>query len=124
MSSLISILSVPKPIKKIVNYLTEILKEKQLYDTSLDVQIFNVSSQIYQYNKLMNSFVDEDAIIDNDVRGGGTSRKKNPLLQDLVSISESLRKNLKELGLSLDAKVSAAGDNNPLNNLIQKMNEI
>lgn len=124
MSSLISILSVPKPIKKIVNYLTEILKEKQIYDTSLDVQIFNVSSQIYQYNKLMNSFVDEDAIIDNDVRGGGTSRKKNPLLQDLVSISESLRKNLKELGLSLDAKVSAAGDNNPLNNLIQKMNDI
>ena len=111
-------------LKKIYTYLVELMEIKGIYDSSLDIQIFNVSAQIYQYSKLVNSFVEEAAIVQQDVRGGGTSKKKNPLLADLVALSESLRKNLKELGLSLDSKVTAVQDNDPLSKMIDAMNKI
>lgn len=120
----ISLIKLDKNIKKIYTYLVELMEIKGIYDSSLDIQIFNVAAQIYQYSKLVNSFVEESAIIQQDVRGGGTSKKKNPLLADLVSLSESLRKNLKELGLSLDSKVTAVQDNDPLSKMIDAMNKI
>lgn len=122
--NLLNILKIDKNIKKLINYLTELLTEKGLYDSSLDIQIFNVACLLFQYNKLVNTFVTESTIVEQSVRGGGTSRKKNPILNELVNCSESLRKNLKELGLSLDAKVTAMQDNDPLSNLINDMNNI
>lgn len=122
--NLLNILKIDKNIRKLINYLTELLTEKGLYDSSLDIQIFNVACLLFQYNKLVNTFVTESTIIEQDVRGGGTSRKKNPILNELVNCSESLRKNLKELGLSLDAKVTAVADTDPLSNLISAMNNI
>ena len=107
-----------------INYLTELLTEKGLYDSSLDIQIFNVACLLFQYNKLVNTFVTESTIVEQSVRGGGVSKKKNPILNELVNCSESLRKNLKELGLSLDAKVTAVADTDPLSNLISAMNNI
>lgn len=120
----ISLIRLDKNIKRIYTYMVELMETKGIYDSSLDIQIFNVSAQIYQYSKLVNSFVEETAIVQQDVRGGGTSRKKNPLLADLVALSESLRKNLKELGLSLDSKVTAVQDNDPLSKMIDAMNNI
>jgi hypothetical protein len=122
--NLLNILKIDKNIRKLITYLTELLTEKGLYDSSLDIQIFNVACLLFQYNKLVNTFVTESTIIEQDVRGGGTSRKKNPILNELVNCSESLRKNLKELGLSLDAKVTAVADTDPLSNLISAMNNI
>ena len=104
--------------------MTELLTEKGLYDSSLDIQIFNVACLLFQYNKLVNTFVTESTIVEQSVRGGGVSKKKNPILNELVNCSESLRKNLKELGLSLDAKVTAVADTDPLSNLINDMNNI
>ncbi len=120
----INLIKLDKNVKKIYQYIVELMTTKGLYDSSLDIQIFNVATLIYQYNKLVNAFVEEGAIVSNDVRGGGQSKKKNPLLADMVAVSESLRKNLKELGLSLDAKVTAVQDTDPLNKLINEMNNI
>lgn len=121
----ISLIKLDRNIKKIYVYLVDLLKEKGLYDTSLDIMIFNIAAQIYQYNKLLNSFVESDSIIANAVRGKeGHSYKKNPLLADLVNLSESLRKNLREIGLTLESKVTAVQDTDPLSNLISAMNNI
>lgn len=122
--NLLNILKIDKNIRKLINYLTELLTEKGLYDSSLDIQIFNVACLLFQYNKLVNTFVTESTIVEQSVRGGGVSKKKNPILNELVNSSESLRKNLKELGLSLDAKVTAVADTDPLSNLISAMNNI
>ena len=120
----INIIKIDKNVKKIYTYVVELMTKKGLYDNSLDIQIFNVSTLIFQYNKLISAFVDEGAIVENDVRGGGYAKKKNPLLADLVNLSEALRKNLKELGLSLDSKVTAVQDNDPMAKLMNAIGDI
>ena len=120
----INIIKIDKNVKKIYTYVVELMTKKGLYDNSLDIQIFNVSTLIFQYNKLISAFVDEGAIVENDVRGGGYAKKKNPLLADLVNLSEALRKNLKELGLSLDSKVTAVQDNDPMSKLMTAISDI
>lgn len=123
--NLLNVLKIDKNIRKLITYLTELLTEKGLYDSSLDIQIFNVACLLFQYNKLVNTFVNSETIVANAVRGQQErSYKKNPILNELVNCSESLRKNLKELGLSLDAKVTAMQDTDPLSNLISAMNNI
>lgn len=119
-----NVLKVNKDVKKISNYIVSILKEKGLYDDSLDIQIFSSACQVYQLNKLMNAYIESTAIIENSVRGGGSSYKKNPLINDLTNVSESLRKNLKALGITYDAKVMGVTDNDPLKNMIDNINSI
>lgn len=120
----LNILKVNKEVKKIVDYVTKTLTDKGLYEEGLDIQIFSVACQIYQMNKLMDAYISSTAIIENDVRGGGTSYKKNPLINDLTNVSESLRKNLKALGLNFDATVKGVDEKNPLATMIDAMNAI
>ena len=92
---LIKLINLDKKIKKIYDYLVDILKQKGLYDNSLDVQILNVSSQIFQFQKLTNALVQMDI---TPVRTENSYKyQRNPITADLVNLSESLRKNLKEI---------------------------
>ena len=74
--NLLNILKIDKNIRKLITYLTELLTEKGLYDSSLDIQIFNVACLLFQYNKLVNTFVTESTIIEQDVRGGRTRERQ------------------------------------------------
>lgn len=121
--SLIDIIKVNKRVKLFYQYLVDLLTEKGLYDSSLDLQILNLAGQIIQYEKLINCLVNEGATIVNNGRDGQVT-KKNPILNDLNNTSDGLRKNLKELGLSLDSKIGAVGDNDPLSQLMNKMNNV
>lgn len=119
---LIKLINLDKKIKKIYEYLVEILRQKGLYDNSLDVQILNVSSQIFQFQKLTNALVQMDV---TPVRTENSYKyQRNPITSDLVNLSESLRKNLKELGLSLNSDIKGMATNDPLANLINEMNNI
>lgn len=120
MDSLLSVLSLPEDIKKVFSYLQSLLEEKGLYDSSLDLQIMNLSSQIIQYNKVIAAFISGPTTF---VKGQDEIRK-NPLMTDSVLLSNSIRNNLKSLGLTLGEKVSGVTKNNPLGNLINKLNEI
>lgn len=122
--NLVDIIKVDKRIKKMYQYLVDLMTEKGLYDNSLDFQILNTTGLIIQYEKLITALLSEDVFVINSVGGGGTAKKKNPILSDMVNCSESLRKNLKELGLSLDSKVSGISDNDPLSQLMNKMNNL
>ena len=73
----------------------------------------------------MNAYIESDSIIANGVRGtDNLAYRKNPLLNDMTNVSESLRKNLKSLGLNFDATVKGVDDKNPLANMINEMNAI
>ncbi len=119
---LIKLINLDKKIKKIYDYLVEILKQKGLYDNSLDVQILNVSSQIFQFQKLTNALVQMDI---TPVRTENSYKyQRNPITADLVNLSESLRKNLKELGLSLNSEIKGMNTTDPLSNLINELQNI
>lgn len=121
---LIKLINLDNKIKKIYNYLVDLLKQKGLFDNSLEVQILNVSCQIYQYQKLINAFVGTDSVIEPTKTEKGYKYSRNPLTTDLINLSESLRKNLRELGLSLESKVTGMSNTDPLSNLINEMNNI
>lgn len=119
---LIKLINLDKKIKKIYDYLVDILKQKGLYDNSLDVQILNVSSQIFQFQKLTNALVLMDI---TPVRTENSYKyQRNPITADLVNLSESLRKNLKELGLSLNSEIKGMNTTDPLSNLINELQNI
>ena len=67
---LIKLINLDTKIKKIYNYLVELLKQKGLFDNSLEVQVLNVSCQIYQYQKLINAFVNNFMIAANREKSG------------------------------------------------------
>ena len=122
----LSVINLPKETKKVVKYLQDLLEEKGLYDSSLDLQIMNVACQICQYNKVITDFLASTSIVMNPVTrtNGQEAAKKNPLLADSVNLSNSIRQNLKALGLTLGEKASGLTKNNPLGSLISKLNEI
>jgi len=121
---LIKLINLDTKIKKIYNYLVELLKQKGLFDNSLEVQVLNVSCQIYQYQKLINAFVGTESVVEPTKTEKGYKYQRNPLTTDLINLSESLRKNLRELGLSLESKVTGMSNTDPLSNLIESMNNI
>lgn len=121
---LIKLINLDTKIKKIYNYLVELLKQKGLFDNSLEVQVLNVSCQIYQYQRLINAFVGTDSVIEPTKTEKGYKYQRNPITTDLINLSESLRKNLRELGLSLESKVTGVSNTDPLSNLINEMNNI
>lgn len=121
---LIKLINLDSKIKKIYNYLVELLKSKGLFDNSLEVQVLNVSCQIFQYQKLINAFTQTDSVVDQVKTEKGYKYQRNPLTTDLINLSESLRKNLRELGLSLESKVTGMSSTDPLSNLIEEMNNI
>ena len=121
---LIKLINLDTKIKKIYNYLVELLKQKGLFDNSLEVQVLNVSCQIYQYQRLINAFVGTDSVIEPTKTEKGYKYQRNPITTDLINLSESLRKNLRDLGLSLESKVTGVGNTDPLSNLINEMNNI
>ena len=121
---LIKLINLDTKIKKIYNYLVELLKQKGLFDNSLEVQVLNVSCQIYQYQKLINAFVGTESVVEPTKTEKGYKYQRNPLTTDLINLSESLRKNLRELGLSLESKVTGVSNTDPLSNLINEMNNI
>ena len=121
---LIKLINLDTKIKKIYNYLVELLKQKGLFDNSLEVQVLNVSCQIYQYQRLINAFVGTDGVIEPTKTEKGYKYQRNPITTDLINLSESLRKNLRELGLSLESKVTGVSNTDPLSNLINEMNNI
>jgi hypothetical protein len=125
--NIFSIMQLPKEIENTINYLQQLLEEKGLYDSSLDFQIMNVASQIVQYNKIITDFLSSTSIVKNPVRGQvDLYQRKNPLLADSINLSNSIRQNLKALGLVLDEKANAnlVSKSNPLGNLINKLNDI
>jgi hypothetical protein len=125
--NIFSIMQLPKEIENTINYLQQLLEEKGLYDSSLDFQIMNVASQIVQYNKIITDFLASTSIVKNPVRGQvDLYQRKNPLLADSINLSNSIRQNLKALGLVLDEKANAnlVSKSNPLGNLINKLNDI
>lgn len=121
---LIKLINLDTKIKKIYNYLVDLLKQKGLFDNSLEVQVLNVSCQIYQYQKLINAFVGTESVVEPTKTEKGYKYQRNPLTTDLINLSESLRKNLRELGLSLESKVTGMSNTDPLSNLIESMNNI
>jgi len=121
---LIKLINLDTKIKKIYNYLVELLKQKGLFDNSLEVQVLNVSCQIYQYQKLINAFVGTESVVEPTKTEKGYKYQRNPLTTDLINLSESLRKNLRELGLTLESKVTGMSNTDPLSNLIESMNNI
>lgn len=123
--NILSIMQLPKEIENTIQYLQKLLEEKGLYDSSLDFQIMNVASQIVQYNKIITDFLASTSIIQNPVRGQvDLYQRKNPLLADSINLSNSIRQNLKALGLTLGEKTSGVTKNNPLGNLINKLNSM
>lgn len=121
----LSIIQLPENVKDTIKYLQELLDEKGLYDNSLDFQIMNVSIQIVQLNKIITEFLSSSAIMTNAVRGQQEpSFRKNPVLADSINLSNSIRQNLKALGLTLSEKANPMGKSNPLGNLINKLNDI
>jgi phage terminase small subunit len=121
---LIKLINLDTKIKKIYNYLVDLLKQKGLFDNSLEVQVLNVSCQIYQYQRLINAFVDTNSVVEPTKTEKGYKYQRNPITTDLINLSESLRKNLRELGLSLESKVTGVSNTDPLSNLINEMNNI
>lgn len=121
---LIKLINLDNKIKKIYNYLVDLLKQKGLFDNSLEVQILNVSCQIYQYQKLINAFVETNSVVDPVKTEKGYKYQRNPLTTDLINLSESLRKNLRELGLSLESKVTGVSNTDPLSNLINELQNV
>lgn len=121
---LIKLINLDTKIKKIYNYLVDLLKQKGLFDNSLEVQVLNVSCQIYQYQKLINAFVGTESVVEPTKTEKGYKYQRNPLTTDLINLSESLRKNLRELGLSLESKVTGMSNTDPLSNLINELQQV
>ena len=121
---LIKLINLDTKIKKIYNYLVDLLKQKGLFDNSLEVQVLNVSCQIYQYQRLINAFVDTNSVVEPTKTEKGYKYQRNPITTDLINLSESLRKNLRELGLSLESKVTGMSNNDPLSNLINELQSV
>lgn len=121
---LIKLVNLDNKIKKIYNYLVDLLKQKGLFDNSLEVQVLNVSCQIYQYQKLINAFVQTDSVTEQIKTEKGYKYQRNPITTDLINLSESLRKNLRELGLSLESKVTGMSNTDPLTNLINELQNV
>ena len=121
---LIKLVNLDNKIKKIYNYLVDLLKQKGLFDNSLEVQVLNVSCQIYQYQKLINAFVQTDSVTEQIKTEKGYKYQRNPITTDLINLSESLRKNLRVVGLSLESKVTGMSNTDPLTNLINELQNV
>lgn len=72
-------------VRKVYLKLKSTLEEKEAYDQVLDIQLYNCSTQIVLYNKLVNDII----------MNGGESREQTVL----INLSNSLRNNLKGIGL-------------------------
>ena len=83
---LIKLINLDTKIKKIYNYLVDLLKQKGLFDNSLEVQILNVSCQIYQYQRLINAFVDTNSVVEPTKTEKGYKYQRNPITTDLILI--------------------------------------
>lgn len=80
-----------------------------MYVDLIDFQLFNVATQLYIYNDLVKKFM--------------SNSKVKPKPTDLTSSGESLRRSLRELGLTNSGKEFDIQMNDPLSDMLNKMQE-
>ena len=80
-----------------------------MYVDLIDFQLFNVATQLYIYNDLVKKFM--------------SNSKVKPKPTDLTSSGESLRRSLRELGLTNNGREFEVQMNDPLSDMINKMQE-
>jgi hypothetical protein len=85
------------------------MEKQRMYVDLIDFQLFNVATQLYIYNDLVKKFM-------------GNSKVK-PKPTDLTSSGESLRRSLRELGLTNSGKEFDIQMNDPLGELVSAMQE-
>lgn len=103
---------IPLEIHKICMEIEEALKSQGKYTKPLDFQIMNTAVQIYLYARLVRNLVEDNSYVHT---------------RELTTSSESLRRALQYVGLTIDAKKGALNaedsiENNPLANFLDNMN--
>ena len=105
-------LSTPKEIYNVCEYLKELLEDQKKYVKALDIQIFNCAVQFYLYNQLITKMI--------------TQAEPVPV-RALTTTSESFRRALGGLGLTVQDKKNAIGkadvEVNPLQVFLNEMND-
>ena len=85
------------------------MKAQRIYSELIDYQIFNVAIQLHLYSDLIKRLI----------RGG----KNKPATRELTTSGESLRRSLRELGLTNSGKEFDIQMNDPLTDLCSAMQE-
>lgn len=120
MKQLSEILKTNAEVKNLMEFITEILKERQLYTNALDVLVYNTACQLVTYNKLMRNYLKSKDTVSRNSDG---TEKRNPTLMDMTQIAETIRKNCKALGISYESKAQGVTENDPLSQLLETMGD-
>lgn len=102
-------LKIPADIYEICEQLKSRMEKQRMYVDLIDFQLFNVATQLYIYNDLVKKFM--------------SNSKIKPKPTDLTSSGESLRRSLRELGLTNSGKEFDIQMNDPLGELVSAMQE-
>lgn len=100
---------IPTQIYDICNQIRERMKAQRIYSELIDYQIFNVAIQLHLYSDLIKRLI----------RGG----KNKPATRELTTSGESLRRSLRELGLTNSGKEFDIQMNDPLTDLVNSMQQ-
>ena len=102
-------LKIPADIYEICEQLKSRMEKQRMYVDLIDFQLFNVATQLYIYNDLVKKFM--------------SNSKVKPKPTDLTSSGESLRRSLRELGLTNNGREFEVQMNDPLSDMLNKMQE-
>ncbi|MGL5894982.1 MAG: P27 family phage terminase small subunit [Bacteroidales bacterium] len=108
---------------RFIRNITKQLKDKELYDESLDIAIYLTAVQLSIVIKISGEIFKEGsqpALIEHRSREGNVNLKRNPIFEELNKASDQARKLLRELGLTLDSAVNGTGDD-PVDDLVDRV---
>ena len=105
-------MSIPGEIYKICVYIKGLLEKTGRYTEELELQIYNAAVQEYLYNRMITNMIKQNEPVPS---------------RNLVTCSESLRRALQALGLTIMDKKSAVtrdtSGKNPLSEFLNAMND-
>lgn len=100
----------------------KLLKKEGRYSPSLLEQVEITASLIIQYQEIEESLSMQSFVITQTSREGDTRAIINPLQQQSLQMVEKVQKALRALGMNLDTKQQNPKGDDPLAELINKVN--
>ncbi len=111
-----------KKVEAKKNYIVKLLKKEGRYSPSLLEQVEITASLIIQYQEIEESLSMQSFVITQTSREGDTRAIINPLQQQSLQMVEKVQKALRALGMNLDTKQQNPKGDDPLAELINKVN--
>lgn len=83
---------------EIFDYLVVCVRDRGLYDSSLDPAIMSLAGMLYVFQRYFEQVVAEP-VIDSETTGGAPKPLLNPAFTAMATLGEQIRKYMRDLGL-------------------------